>query len=62
MAKKRDFDPKAPGQQYEEIQNAQRKQGRKRIRTNDKSKQRDKEELKRLADDAAERRRKRSEQ
>jgi hypothetical protein len=50
MGRKKEYGPKDPGQQFEEIQDAQRKKGRDVIRRIDKSKQRDKEELKQLAD------------
>ncbi len=67
MAKKRDYGKKEPGQQLEEIEEAQReyrrktrrnrgkakpKMPRKKIDVIEKSKQRDKEELKKLGDDA----------
>ncbi len=44
--------PKAPGQQYEEILNAQRKRGRGPIRETKKSKQMDREELREEAEQA----------
>lgn len=59
MGKKKDFGPKEPGQQYEEIKNAQRQQGHERLRNIDKSKQRDKEELKGLGEEALEQLRRR---
>jgi hypothetical protein len=67
MAKKRDYDEKEPGQQFEEIEEAQRvyrrktrrnrgkgkpKKPRKKIDVIEKSKQRDKEELRKLGNDA----------
>jgi hypothetical protein len=67
MAKKRDYDEKEPGQQFEEIEEAQRNYRRQTRRTRgkgkdkktgkkidfiEKSKQRDEEELRKLGDDA----------
>jgi hypothetical protein len=59
MVRKKPYGPKEPGQQYDEIEKAQRRLGRDRIGNIDKSKQRDKEELKRFADEALERLRQR---
>jgi hypothetical protein len=52
MGKKKDFDPKEPGQQYEEIIEAQQWKGHDAIGRIQKSKDRDQEELDQLADDA----------
>jgi len=54
MGKKKDYGPKEPGQQYEEIQRAQRRRGHSAIGNIEKSKQRDKDELKDLGDEALE--------
>lgn len=56
MGKKEDYDPKVPGQQLEEIQDAQRKYRQQRDFDIpiEKSKQRDKQELKQLGDEAHE--------
>ena len=56
MGKKKDYDPKVPGQQLEEIQDAQRKYRQQRDFDIpiEKSKQRDKQELKQLGDEAHE--------
>jgi len=60
MAKKKDYDPKEPGQNFDEIQRAQRKLGHEEIGRIDKSAQRDREELKQLADEAMQKLRQRT--
>ncbi len=60
MAKKKDYDPKEPGQNFDEIQRAQRKLGHDEIGRIDKSAQRDREELKQLADEAMQKLRQRT--
>jgi hypothetical protein len=52
--KKKDYDAKEPGQQFEEIEATQRKLGREVIHNIEKSEQADKEELKQSADEALE--------
>jgi hypothetical protein len=60
MAKKKDYDPKESGQNFEEIERAQRKLGHEEIGRIDKSAQRDREELKQLADEAMQKLRERT--
>jgi hypothetical protein len=62
MGKKKDYDQKVPGQQYEEIEAAQRKLGRDKIGNIQRSKDADKRALKHLGEEALERFRKRKKQ
>lgn len=60
--RKKDYDPRAPGQQFEEIEAAQRQLGHDAISSIQGSKQADKEELKQLGDEALEAFRKKKQQ
>jgi hypothetical protein len=62
MGRKKDYGPKEAGQQFEEIEKAQRKLGRNVIRNTEKSRARDKSELKELGRDVLKRRRSRRQQ
>jgi hypothetical protein len=60
MAKKhKQYAPKEPGQQFAEIEAAQRKLGRSSIQSIQGSKSKDKQELQRLAEEALEKLRRR---
>ena len=55
MGKKKEYDPKVPGQQYEEIE-AQKRKNHEAIGSIQKSKDRDQEELEQLAEEALKKR------